>query len=203
MRLLRVEMVSSLCPMQNVAPPPLASHSNSRPSTCGLAIGSLVCGLLFFVPFAGLVAIILGAISLSKIKHSNGSLTGRGMAIAGIIVGAFSLVFFTIGLLAAMAIPAFQAVREKSIEKLVVNEARMISSLAQSVYEESDRSLQEISIQQLRDDYGYEVTLPVTLGQDTVWEPEGGFSLFVPDFGTEYFFNSYGELVSQEPPANF
>lgn len=53
----------------------------------GMAIASLVCGLLSFLFFPAFVAIILGAVALTNIKKSKGGLKGGGLAIAGIILG--------------------------------------------------------------------------------------------------------------------
>ena len=53
------------------------------PQTSGMAIASLVTGLLGISP----VAIILGHIALSQIKKSGGQLTGFGLALAGTILG--------------------------------------------------------------------------------------------------------------------
>jgi len=49
----------------------------------GLAIASLVCSLLSL----GLVGVILGHLALGEIKRSNGLKEGRGLAIAGLIIG--------------------------------------------------------------------------------------------------------------------
>jgi hypothetical protein len=58
--------------------------------TSGAAITSLVCGLIFCVPFVtGLVAIITGFVGISATK--NPAVRGRGMAIAGLILGLLSL----------------------------------------------------------------------------------------------------------------
>ncbi len=62
--------------------------------TSGAAIASLICGLLFCIPFVtGLVAAILGLIGLSSTKNPN--IRGRGMAIAGLILGLLSLLVWT------------------------------------------------------------------------------------------------------------
>ena len=50
--------------------------------TSGKAITSLICGLLFFVPFAFIAAVVFGHIALSEIKRSAGRLKGEGLAIA-------------------------------------------------------------------------------------------------------------------------
>ena len=74
--------------------------------TNGLAVASLVTGLFFWcflVP--GVVAIVLGYLALEQIDRSGGSLTGRGMAIAGIILG-----WVGIGVLGLMALGWFLTV---------------------------------------------------------------------------------------------
>lgn len=52
----------------------------------GLAITSLVCSF-----FCGLLGIILGIIAIGQINKSNEG--GKGLAIAGIVVGAVSILF--------------------------------------------------------------------------------------------------------------
>lgn len=51
--------------------------------TSGMAIASLVCSLLGI----GLVGVILGHIALSQINASNGYTQGKGLAIAGLVIG--------------------------------------------------------------------------------------------------------------------
>jgi hypothetical protein len=55
--------------------------------TDGYAIASLVCGIVgFFCIIPAIVAIVLGFMSLNRIKQDP-ALGGRGMAIAGIVLG--------------------------------------------------------------------------------------------------------------------
>ncbi len=57
------------------------------PQTSGMAVGSLICGILFaFLP-AAITAVVLGHISRSEIRRSTGRLKGAGMALAGLILG--------------------------------------------------------------------------------------------------------------------
>ncbi|MCH7557373.1 MAG: DUF4190 domain-containing protein [Planctomycetes bacterium] len=65
--------------------------------TSGLAIASFVLGMLGFCAFfiTAIPAIILGIVALVKIRKSAGQLTGKGLAIAGIVVPAVSLLFIT------------------------------------------------------------------------------------------------------------
>jgi hypothetical protein len=65
------------------APPAVATARTS-----GLAVASLVTGLFFWcflVP--GIVAIVLGHLALDQIDRSGGAVTGRGMGVAGIVLG--------------------------------------------------------------------------------------------------------------------
>jgi hypothetical protein len=56
--------------------------------TSGLAVASLVTGLFFWCwVIPGIVAIVLGHLALESIEDSGGAKTGRGMAIAGIVLG--------------------------------------------------------------------------------------------------------------------
>lgn len=60
------------------------------PKTSGLAIASLVTAVTCIAP----AAIITGHIALSQIKASAGQLTGRGLALAGTIIGYVALVSY-------------------------------------------------------------------------------------------------------------
>jgi hypothetical protein len=76
-------------------PAPSAPFGAPQGQQNGLAIGSLVCGLLS--PFCcGLLtaipAIVLGFMALSKIKTDPGRYGGKGMAIGGIIAGSLGIV---------------------------------------------------------------------------------------------------------------
>jgi hypothetical protein len=66
------------------------------PWTSGMAIASLVLGICSFLCLGfltGIPAIILGALGLVKIEQSRGDLKGKGMAIAGIVMGGIGTVF--------------------------------------------------------------------------------------------------------------
>ena len=53
---------------------------------------SLIFGILFFIPFGPILAIVFGFLALGQIKHTGEP--GRGMAIAGIVLGFFWLAVF-------------------------------------------------------------------------------------------------------------
>lgn len=78
-----------------------------------LAVWSLVLGILSLVscgPLTGVPAIICGHMARTQIKTNPDKLTGAGMALAGLIMGYFSIVFFIIifvfAIIAAIAIPS-------------------------------------------------------------------------------------------------
>jgi len=72
----------------------------------GLAIASLVCGILSFVCcniLTGIPAIILGIMAINKEKSDPQRYTGKGMAIGGIVLGAVSILIFLGYVLALLA----------------------------------------------------------------------------------------------------
>ena len=71
--------------------------------TCGLAVASLVLGIVGLVFFCisilpGLPAVVCGHLALSKIKRSGNTLYGRGMAIAGLCMGYIAILFTVIAM---------------------------------------------------------------------------------------------------------
>lgn len=66
-------------------PPPTWSP---RPTTTnGMAIASLVLGIVWVYWIGSVLAIIFGHLGLGQIKRSGGTQGGRGMAIAGLVLG--------------------------------------------------------------------------------------------------------------------
>jgi uncharacterized membrane protein YjfL (UPF0719 family) len=75
----------------NVPPPPAFIQT---PPNSGLAIASLVTGILSWVliPIIGaIIAVITGHMAKRQIRESNGQLSGDGMATAGLILGYVNL----------------------------------------------------------------------------------------------------------------
>ena len=79
-------------PPQPPIPAPQPAPQYTPPQTSGLAIASLVCSIVG----VSLVAVILGHIALGKIRRSNGAVDGKGLALAGTIVGYVGLFLFII-----------------------------------------------------------------------------------------------------------
>jgi type IV pilus assembly protein PilA len=92
--------------------------------TSGKAIASLICGIFFFILPAAIVAIILGHLSCSEIGKSLGRIRGKGLALAGLILGYFGVAFIPfILIIAAIAIPNLLRAR------IAANEASAVGSL--------------------------------------------------------------------------
>lgn len=116
-----------------VAPAPVSMSSSAQavpgqPLSQGLAVGSLVCGILGLIgccawPIAGplaIVAIVLGFVALGKVKANPAAFGGKGMAKAGVILGSLGLlavaVIFAVGMWIATMTP--EEMEEKIISRL-------------------------------------------------------------------------------------
>lgn len=64
----------------------------SAPSTNGFAIASLVLGIVWLWFLGSVLAVIFGAIAIAQINRSQGAQTGKGMAVAGVVLGIIGVV---------------------------------------------------------------------------------------------------------------
>jgi Domain of unknown function (DUF4190) len=69
------------------------------PQTNGLAIASLVLGILWLFFVGSILALIFGYVSKGQIDESHGGQGGRGLAIAGIVLGWVGVGWFILALL--------------------------------------------------------------------------------------------------------
>ena len=77
---------------QTPPPPPVQHHGVGPQPTNGLAIASMVLGIVgvfLFVFFAivSILALVFGLVANGQINRSGGTQPGKGMAIAGIVLG--------------------------------------------------------------------------------------------------------------------
>ncbi len=90
--------------------------------TSGMAIASLICGFLFFVFPAAVLAIVFGHVSRSQIRRSPERLKGAGMALTGLILGYAGVSIIPL-IIAAIAIPNLLR------SKMAANKASAVGSL--------------------------------------------------------------------------
>jgi len=87
------------------APPPSAYAMPEVPTTSGLAVASLIMGVLgwFMLPLVGSVlAIIFGHTAKNEIARSGDRLTGDGLATVGLILGYIGVGVWALGILASV-----------------------------------------------------------------------------------------------------
>jgi hypothetical protein len=93
--------------IQTYAPAPAASPAPANPavprSTNGLAIAAMVLGILWVYWIGSILALVFGYVAKGQINASGGQQGGRGMAIAGIVLGWVGIGFLCIGVIALMA----------------------------------------------------------------------------------------------------
>jgi hypothetical protein len=77
---------------------PGAPGSGAR--TSGMAIASLVLGLLWGYGVGSVLAIIFGVVAKNQIRDGQGQVTGGGMATAGIVLGIIGAVIAVIVIIA-------------------------------------------------------------------------------------------------------
>ncbi len=110
-----------------------------QPKTSGLAIASLVLGILCFVPFAPLLAVIFGIIALVKISKSKEKLKGKGIAIAGLVLGGLITLFSIFVLtLVPVALPRFMVQQEKAKESTAWADIDDMSTAMEMYYLDCD-----------------------------------------------------------------
>ncbi len=99
-------------PPSYVPPPSYYALSGATPVTNGMAIGSLVVGIVSLVlsfccaglSLLGIVGVVCGFVARSQIARSQGYQTGAGLAVAGIVTSAIAVVLGVGLFLAAFAV---------------------------------------------------------------------------------------------------
>jgi type II secretory pathway pseudopilin PulG len=117
------EMGTALPAPDPAAQTAVAEYPPPPPRTSGKAIASLIFGFFSLLLPAAIVAIILGHISHSEIRKSNGRITGNGLAIGGLVLGYLGVAMIPILIIAAIAIPNLLRSR------IAANEASAVGSL--------------------------------------------------------------------------
>jgi hypothetical protein len=111
-------------------PPPLPT-TPAPPKSDSLAVWSLVLGILSLTCFwliTAIPAVICGHLAYSRIRRSAGTLSGEGLALAGMITGyiGIAMSILLIPLMAAIAIPNFVKARTTAQMNACINNLRQI-----------------------------------------------------------------------------
>ena len=175
--------------MNETTPPPPLSQP-AQPKTSGLAVWSLVLGILSLVCFSIFTAIpgvICGHVALSRIKRSAGAIAGNGLAIGGLVTGylgiAWAIVF--IPMMLAIAIPNFVKARDTAQMNMCINNLRQIDGAKQQWALQNKKTATDVP----------------TAADLNAFLPAGFESLVCPKMGT-YTINALGQSPTCSIPEH-
>ena len=169
--------------------PRALATSPAQSKTSGLAIWSLVLGILSLLCFsilAGIPAVICGHTAVSRIKRSGGVLQGNGLAIGGLVTGYLSIALIPLlGMLAAIAIPNFVKARNTAMTNMCINNLRRIDGAKQTWALENKKDDSQTLTSQVLDKY-----------------LQGGINTLVCPAGGRYSINPVGQKPTCSIPGH-
>lgn len=108
----------------------MSSAATRPPTTSGVAVASLVLGILSvtILPIlASIPAVICGHVARSSIRQAGPALRGEGLALAGLIMGYLGIALIPVlAILAGMALPIFTEVKLRGLETKSLSNAKQI-----------------------------------------------------------------------------
>jgi len=98
-------------PGPGYAVPPVAGPASASPAypvyapgrTSGMAVASLVLGILWVFWIGSVLAVVFGHVALSQINRSSGAVRGRGLAVAGLVLGYLGVATLVLSIVVAIA----------------------------------------------------------------------------------------------------
>jgi hypothetical protein len=123
-----------------------------KPST-GLAVTSLILGILSFcfLFITAIPAVITGHMALGRIRREPEKHGGKGMAIAGLVLGYFGLALLVPFFLAGLTLPALAKAKAKAQRISCVNNMKQVA-LAARIYANNHNELLPPNISSLSND---------------------------------------------------
>jgi general secretion pathway protein G len=169
--------------------PPLSSPP-TQPKTSGLAIWSLVLGLLSIACFSilsAIPAVVCGHKARSRIRASEGSLQGAGLALGGLITGYLSIALFLlfIPILLAVGLPALAKAKAAAQTAMCVNNLRTIDFAKEQWAQENQKQPTD-----------------VPKPEDLNSLMDKPFSALTCPLGGKYTINSVGEKATCSVPGH-
>ena len=137
-------------PVVPTGPSPGATGAPGTAKRSGVAIASLVAGVLGFctVGLGGIAGLILGVTALKKIRRSGGALRGRALAIAGLIASVCTLLLWVLA--AGIGVVYYLAEEGSHKEMSQHYEVNRIRTLLSEV---------EAALNRYQDDFGHPPTI--------------------------------------------
>jgi hypothetical protein len=165
-----------------------APYLGSAPAstTSGLAIASLVLGILWVFGVGSLVALILGLVARARIRNSGGTIGGQGLATAGTALGGAGLGLTV--LLTVMALPTVHAQQHRVARAEVASTLRNAAVAEESFFTENGTYTDSVPalVREGLDPAGVQITvlsasetgycLFASDGRQTLWFTNEGFS---------------------------
>jgi hypothetical protein len=128
------EFAADLAVPQSPQPPPINPSPLAAPlrvaKTSAMAISSVILGILGLITcgITALIGLVLGIVSLFRIRKSNGEISGQGIAIAGICVSGVFLLLAPVAF--ALFLPAIAKAKARAQTVQCANNLRQIGLAA-------------------------------------------------------------------------
>jgi len=168
----------------------------SQGERSGLAVASLVLSLLLIIPLTGLVGLILGIVALVKISNSNGKLTGKKMALTGVIVGGIRVVVFPIiltiiGIMLSFTLPGVMNAREEAQITQAASELRQTGIAIYAYAKNNNGTLPNELYELIEQDYMDEIN------EKFVYNLQEGYIYYVP--GENLYSMNVDDILVEDP----
>jgi len=137
------EQKDDIQPASGAAIPPMTPvYEASPPKTSGLAIASLVVGIISFLTcgVTSIIGLVMGIIALAQINRNKESKAGLGLAIAGVVTSGVAMGLI-LPMMAAVMFPVFAKAREAARTTACLSNVKQLGLAMQMYASENDDHL--------------------------------------------------------------